>query len=71
MEVFIRDILKKEEIVRNIPLTGMPKRPERMTRLFVELQFLDEHHFVIMIHDRGFGEFYISSDRIWEKIVEI
>lgn len=71
LELCIRDILKKEEIIRNIPLTGMPKRPERMTRILVGLRFLDEHHAVITIHDEGFGEFFASSDRVWEKIVEI
>lgn len=71
IELCIRDILKKEEIVRGIPLTGMPKRPERMTRILVELHFLDEHHFVVTIHDEGFGEFFPSSNRVWEKIVEI
>lgn len=71
IEICIRDILKKEEIIRSIPLTGIPQRPERMTRLFVELRFLDEHHFAVTVHDKGFGEFYTSSDRIWEKIMEL
>jgi len=71
LEITIRDILKKEEIVRSIPLVGMPKRPERMTRLRIHSRFLDENHFVVAIHDEGFGEFYASSDRFWEKIVEI
>lgn len=71
IELRIRDILKKEEIIRSILLTGIPKRPERMTRLLVSLHFLDEHHFVITIYDKGFGEFYVCSDRVWEKIVEI
>lgn len=71
IELIIRDILKKEEIVRSLPLTGLPKRPARMTRLLIELHFLDEHHFAVRVHDKGFGEFYASSNRIWEKIVEI
>lgn len=71
LELCIRDILKKEEVVRNIPLTGMPKRPDRMTRILVGLRFLDEHHAVLTVHDEGFGEFFASSDRVWEKIVEI
>jgi len=71
VELCIRDILKKEETVRSIVLTGLPKRPERMTRILIKSEFLDESHFVVTIHDEGFGEFYPSSDRIWEKIVEI
>lgn len=71
IELYIRDILKKEEIIRSIPLHGLPKRPEKMTRLSVKLHFLDEHHFVVTVRDEGFGEFYASSDRVWEKIVEI
>lgn len=71
IEICVRDILKKEEIIRSIPLAGMPQRPERMTRLLIELHFLDEHHFAITVHDKGFGEFYRSSNRVWEKIMEL
>ena len=71
VQIVVNDPLKKEEKMFIMSLEGLPKRPERMTRLNVSIEFFCEDEFVIRIKDMGFGNFYKSSSRIWEKRIEL
>ena len=53
-----------------ISLAGLPIRPERATRLRLEATFESDVKMHIKITDLGFGEFYISSGKVWEKDIE-
>ena len=54
-----------------IPLEGLPKRPAKMTRLSISIEFFSEDEFVVQIKDMGFGSFYKSTNRIWEKRIKL
>lgn len=51
---------KKPKTV-NIPLEGFPKRPERTTRVRVQVTFMDERTMEVTLKDIGFGELFPSS----------
>lgn len=59
---------KREEV---IDLPGLPIRPERATRLRLEATFKSDVLMHVKISDLGFGEFYTSSKRVWEKDIDI
>ena len=63
--------LKKEDKMFIIPLEGLPKRPAKMTRLSISIEFFSEDEFVVRIKDMGFGSFYKSTNRIWEKRIKL
>lgn len=52
----------KQKRVVKIPLEGLPKRPNKTTRIRIAAGFLDEKTMVIKIVDRGFGELFPKSD---------
>lgn len=52
--------VKKRKLV-SIPLEGFPKRPERTTKVHIEVSFLDERTMDVKLNDRGFGELFPAS----------
>ena len=71
LQIIINDPLKKEDKILIISLDGIPNRPNRMTRLSIQIEFLDVDEFIITVKDLGFGNFYKTSNRIWEKQVNL
>ncbi len=53
--------LKKQKLV-SIPLEGFPKRPDRTTKVRIEVSFLDERTMDVRLKDRGFGELFPASE---------
>lgn len=57
--------------IETIELPGLPRRPERATRLRLEATFNSDVEMHVKITDLGFGEFYIASGRTWEKDIKL
>lgn len=53
------DVKKKKTV--SIPLEGFPKRPERTTRVRIQVSFLDEQTMDVKLKDQGFGELFPST----------
>ena len=51
---------RKKKLV-SIPLEGFPERPERTTRVHIQVKFLDENTMDVRLKDQGFGELFPSS----------
>lgn len=51
-------------------LTGLPDRPNRTTRLLVNLQYISRKECRITVKDLGFGEMFPSSGKVWEETVQ-
>ncbi|MCI8577243.1 MAG: hypothetical protein HFG64_06965 [Lachnospiraceae bacterium] len=51
---------KKRKLV-SIPLEGFPERPERTTRVHIQVKFLDERTMDVHVKDQGFGDLFPSS----------
>ncbi|MGB8453013.1 MAG: DUF5716 family protein [Anaerocolumna sp.] len=62
-----KDLLKHETISYSLPLDGLPNRPNKTTRVSVRIKFINKCTAVITVKDNGFGEFFPSSNRVWEK----
>ena len=45
----------------SIPLEGFPERPDRTTRVHIQVKFLDEKTMDVHVRDQGFGELFPSS----------
>lgn len=63
---------RKRKIVR-IPLSFLPERPRKTTRISLSTSFPDEHTLVVELRDAGFGELFPKTDagirqevRLWD-----
>lgn len=54
-----------------IGLDGLPKRPPRASRMKLVVEFESEVRMRFSVTDLGFGEFYPSTGKTWEKIIEM
>lgn len=69
--VFIVSTFEKPEKIRvGMTLPGLPKRPNKTTRLYLELQYVSQRECHILVKDLGFGEMFPSSGKTWEESVE-
>lgn len=71
LELIITDVMNRQSISQIIALEGLSPRQNKMTRLEIKAKFEDEHTCVVTVKDKGFGEFYPSSNRIYEKVITI
>lgn len=66
--VFIISELGESEKKRvSMALPGLPVRPNKTTRLSLEMHYLSPRECSITVRDLGFGEMYPSSGKIWKE----
>ena len=71
MELEVFDVMtqqKKTFLLRIDPIEG---RPRRTTILEVGLKFLEPKTCVLQVKDKGFGNMFPSTNRIWEKEIHL
>ena len=56
----------KESRVVSMYLTGMPIRPQKATRIHLELKMVSERKMLVTVTDLGFGEIFESSGLEWK-----
>lgn len=66
INIYRKDILKHETQTYSLMLEGLPKRPNKTTRVEIRIRFLNRNTAVITVKDKGFGNFFPSTNRIWE-----
>jgi len=71
IQLVIKNALDMTMSERMIPLEGMPKRPNRMGRFQLDFHFENLRTCVISIRDVGFGDYAPSTNRVWEKRMEL
>lgn len=54
-----------------IPLSDLPNRPNKTTRLHLDMKLLDENTAYVSIKDLGFGELFPSSGLVWNEKFEV
>lgn len=67
IHISLTDIMTKQNRKETIKLEGLPKRPNKFTRIEVRLSFVKKDTLVVALKEKGFGDVYPSSNRIWEK----
>lgn len=69
--VFIISTFDRPEKRRvGMMLPGIPKRPNKTTRLSLEMQYLSPKECKVTVTDLGFGEMFPSSGNVWTETVE-
>jgi hypothetical protein len=71
LEFIIKPIMTKELLIEKRTIKPLPDRPNRMTRLSINLTFTDKTTAKVIVKDLGFGDFYPESGGIWEYTFEI
>lgn len=54
-----------------IELTGLADRPPKASRQRLKVSFESEERLRVEVKDLGFGEFYPSTGKTWEKIIDL
>lgn len=68
--LLLHSLIHGEKKEFSIPLTDLPNRPPKSTRLLLDLRFVSREVCKIEITDLGFGELYPSSNKIWKSTIE-
>lgn len=71
IQLTVQNVLRHETKVHLLSLQGFADRPDRMTRFTVRIRFADASHCIVTLKDNGFGEFCPSSNRIWERYLDL
>ena len=69
IQIIVNDPMKKETQIHIFELEGLPIRGNKMTRLKIKVEFMDEKAAIITVKDYGFGAFCETSNRVWEKTI--
>lgn len=70
IEVWLKSPGSSEAGIRSLKLTDLPARPDRMTRLQVELYAGEAGRLCFKVTDLGFGSWYPASGREWEYKID-
>jgi hypothetical protein len=65
--IYIRDRLKHQVREEIIELTEIPNRPNRTTRVELQISFLSKNTVKVLVKDMGFGGLYPSSNKDWRQ----
>ena len=67
------EAIDKEHRTRliRIPLEGFPERPDRTTRIGLDISFPDAGKMEITINDMGFGELYPKSGAMIHEEIDL
>lgn len=58
---------KPEKRRVSMSLPGIPKRPNKTTRLHLELKYVSPKECEITVRDMGFGDMFPSSGKVWKE----
>lgn len=65
LEFVFQPMMGGKELHFGMQLTDLPVRPERTTRLLIEVHFSGPRQCEVKVSDLGFGELYLASDLYW------
>lgn len=69
--VFVVAKAGEEEKKRiSMPLPGLPQRPDKTTRLLLQMEYVSQDTLCITVRDLGFGEMFPSSGKVWRETAQ-
>lgn len=71
IDFIITSLYGNEEKLYEFVLEGLEVRPPKMTRVGIKLSMETENRLVIRVTDKGFGNFYIATNKEWQKVIEV
>ena len=66
-EIVYRNISTDEKQSEKVKIHGIPKRPNKTTRLSVSVEFESPHAGAVIIKDLGFGKIYPTTNKVYRK----
>lgn len=70
VELKIEYVMEHQISSHFISMDGL-RHLSRKSRIEMSVEFMDVHTCVVTLRDKGFGELFPSSNRVWEKIIHI
>lgn len=61
IKFYVTSVISKETTVIEFDLSEFPKRPNKTTRIEINLNFINDSECMLGIKDKGFGEMFASS----------
>ncbi len=71
IQIITRNFLLHETKSHILSLNGFTDRENKMTRFTVRIRFASKDKCIVTLKDNGFGEFCPSTNRIWERYIDI
>lgn len=71
IDFILNQIGTNEKRTVTIPLEDFPERPDRTTRVRIQISFLDERTMTIALQDRGFGELFPATEVMIRQEVRV
>ncbi|MCR5624762.1 MAG: hypothetical protein K6G11_05905 [Lachnospiraceae bacterium] len=71
LSVVIENVTTRQRKLHMLSLSNVDRRPNKMTRFTFRIRFSGPNECIITLKDCGFGEFYQSTNRIWERSLKI
>lgn len=71
IQMIAQNVLRHETTTHMLSLSGFTERENKMTRFTIRIRFADTETCIVTLKDNGFGEFYPSSNRIWERSIQV
>ncbi|MCI9077799.1 MAG: hypothetical protein HFH68_02580 [Lachnospiraceae bacterium] len=71
IQIITRNALLHEAKAHILSLNGFIGRKNKMTRFTVRIRFASKNTCIVTLKDNGFGEFCPSTNRIWERYIDI
>lgn len=71
LEIILKNIMTRDVTRKTIPINQFPERPDRMTRLLINLSCKDKSTGKLTVTDLGFGEIYPETGQVMEFEIEI
>ncbi len=71
IQIIARNFLLHESKSHILSLNGFTGRANKMTRFTVRIRFASKNTCIVTLKDNGFGEFCPSTNRIWERYIDI
>ena len=71
IQIVYQDILTEEELRETVEIYGLPARPNKTTKLSIEVEYYGSDKGAIVIRDLGFGSLYPSTNKIYRKEFDI
>jgi len=65
--IIYRDHKTGEEKRETVRIHGLPKRPNKTTKLSLEVEFDSPHEGAVIVRDLGFGKLYPTTNKIYRK----
>lgn len=71
MEIVLHNIMTRETIREKLILNNLPQRPNKMTRLELQIHCTNRSTAIVRVKDLGFGDIYPPTTNNWEFQLDI